>query len=66
MRRPRGAVGGVEARVEPPPELGEVRLEAVAGVGVAGSSGVDLDQAGRQEALDLGHRRDQPVALGAR
>ena len=56
----------VEAGVEAAVQLGEVRVEAVLGVAVAGIDGVDPDHRRREEPLHLPHRRDESVALGLR
>jgi hypothetical protein len=52
------------ARVEPPGELGEVLDHAEARVPVAGIARTDFDRQCDQQPLDLGHRRDQAIALG--
>ena len=58
----------VVARVETTIELGEVLVEAVAGMAVAGVDDLDLDQRRGEEPLHLGHRVDEAraVPLGQR
>ena len=59
----RDAAGDVESAVEADRQFGEVRPQARAGVRVPRIAGVDPDRRRRQEALDLGHRRDEAGAL---
>ena len=50
----------IEATVEAAVQLGGVRVEAVARAGAGGVRGRDLHLRGREEALDLAHRGDEP------
>ena len=54
---------GVEACLEPPVDLGEVLAHAMARVRMGHVHGPDLHRAGREEALDLVHRRHEPAPL---
>jgi hypothetical protein len=54
---------GVEAQVGAAVELGEVAAEARLRVGVRGMDRPHLHESGGEQALDVAHRRDQPISL---
>jgi hypothetical protein len=54
---------GIEARIEPTVELGEVRVQAMLRVRVCGIGRRDLDHRGGQEPLDVCHGGDQVSTL---
>jgi hypothetical protein len=62
---PRGATQRrVESGVEPAIDLGEVGVQAPLGRGLRRVHGLDVDQGGGEQPLDVSHRGNQPGALG--
>ncbi len=59
----RDAAGRVEAVLEARAQLVEVLLEAPAGGGAGRVLDLDPEPGGEQQAFDLGHGRDQVLAL---
>ena len=66
FRADRRALSGIEAFVEPARQLGEISLEAPGRVGRIRRLERDDERAGAEQPLDLGHRREQTLALGRR